>query len=177
VIVEKELPESVAAFVRSWVCDNLQWIYSKGGFLFPHPNNRHSHTPAHAVQDWFCKKRKQLSVIFPSRSFGRIVGYRHYLKLGKLKVNKVEPIYLWSSHLMKRLSGTLIQLFEKDIKFTQEMLSHDDIDVTLNHYVDQATIMENREQKVINKIFDVNFYDNINSESDHVVAVWQKLKN
>jgi hypothetical protein len=74
------------------------------------------------------------------------------------------------------MSGTLIQLIEKDPSFTQAMLCHENIHTTMKHYVDQATILENREARVINKIFDVQFYDAIKEENVTAPAVWDELK-
>lgn len=177
-IVEKELPEAIAALLRAWISDNLEWIYAHEGYVFPHTNNRSLYTPPHSVQDWFCKKRKQLSVRFPGRSFGDILSPRIYKDVKNSVVPKQlsEDTHLWSSHLMKRMSGTLIQLIEKDPKFTQAMLSHENIQTTMKYYVDQATILENREARVINKIFDVNFYDQIKDENITTPAVWDSLK-
>lgn len=36
--------------------------------------------------------------------------------------------------------------------------------------------MENRESRVINKIFDMNFYDQIKEENTKAAAVWDGLK-
>ena len=179
VIVEKEIPESIAVIVRNWVFKNKEWIYSSDGFLFPHTNSRSKHIPAHNVQSWMCKKRLQLCKLFPSRSFGTIIGYRTYNSINKSAVPKqhVEPRYMWSTHLMKRLAGTLIQFVEKDPKFTQAMLSHDDLEVTMNHYVDQATLLENKERKVMNQIFDVNFYESITNTNEIKVPAVFGLKN
>jgi integrase len=177
-IVEKELPESIAALLRSWISDNLEWIYSKEGCVFPHTNNRSLYTPPHSVQDWFCKKRKQLAAMFPKRSFGDIINPICYKNVNNSVIPKhqEEATHMWSSHLMKRMSGTLIQLIEKDPKFTQAMLCHENIHTTMKHYVDQATILENREARVINKIFDVTFYDSIKEENVTAPAVWDELK-
>lgn len=177
-IVEKELPEAIAALLRSWISDNLEWIYSKEGFIFPHTNNRSLYTPPHSVQDWFCKKRKQLAQLFPKRTFADTISPICYKNVNNSVVPKhsEEATHMWSSHLMKRMSGTLIQLIEKDPRFTQAMLCHENIHTTMKHYVDQATILENREARVINKIFDVNFYDSIKEENITAPAVWDELR-
>lgn len=177
-IVEKELPESIAALLRAWIHDNLEWIYSKQGYLFPHTNNRQVFTPPHSVQDWFCKKRRQLAAMFPNRTFNDVISPICYKDVSRSVIPKRNPesTHLWSSHLMKRMSGTLIQLIEKDPRFTQAMLCHENIHTTMKHYVDQATILENREARVINKVFDSAFYDAIKEETITAPAVWDELK-
>jgi hypothetical protein len=116
--------------------------------------------------------------MFPKRTFGDIISPIIYQDITRSVIPKheKEATHMWSSHLMKRMSGTLIQLIEKDPRFTQAMLCHENIHTTMKHYVDQATILENREARVINKIFDVQFYDMIKEENITAPAVWDTLK-
>lgn len=179
VIVEKELPESIAALLRGWIQDNRGFIQEAQGYVFPHrSNNRYWHTQPKHVQDFMIKKRNYLGKIYPERSFKSAIGTAVYKNVdgSPIPKSKVENRYMWSSHLMKRLSGTLIQLIEKNPKFTQAMLSHDNIKVTMTHYCDEAALLERKEGKIMNRIFDQQFYDEILGDNEIAPAVWHNIK-
>lgn len=173
-IVNKEIPESIAAHIRSWIIDNERLINEYGGFLFP-PSHNHKYMPytsPKTMQAWFCSKRRQLIKQFPEKSFSWIESYRHYKN--KNIGGTDEPLYLWRPHLMKRLTGTLIYLATHDPVLVKEMLCHSKLETTYNHYI---AIAENyNKSKVINKVFDADFYDAINDERSIVSAVWNDIK-
>ncbi len=175
-ITEKEIPEAIAAILRSWIADNKNWIYSRAGYIFPHTNNNYIHTPARSLQNWFCKKRKQLVKLFPKRSFGWTIGQTRYKTLNSsIKKNYTENRYMWSTHVMKRIAGTLIYKIGKDPELTRILLSHDDAKVTKKYYIDQALLLEEGEAIMMNKCFDQKFYDSIKGENEQAVAVWHEL--
>lgn len=178
VIERKILPEAIACYVRSWIKDNYSWILENKGFIFPRSHQQKSrffYTSPCVVERWFCKKRKQLSRLFPDKCFDYQIGKKVYNSDKPLKPSRVEPLYLWSSHMFKRFAGTYAYLLTKDVKFVQRLLSHEDLEVTQKHYIDNATIFSDFE-RVNNTLFDVNFYNNIKSENEDIPAVWLEAR-
>lgn len=176
VIEHKIIPEAIAAHLRAWIKYKWKWIQECEGYIFPSYVDKNSHISSRVVQSWLCRKRKQLARLFPDRSFGNTIGMRRYKKYeGRQYKEVTEPLYLWSSHMMKRFAGTYMYLFTKDLVFTQQLLSHESTDVTQKHYVDGATISKDRE-RIKNALFDINFYDKIKDENEKVAAVWNTIK-
>lgn len=175
-ITPQDLPESIAAILRSWIIQNSDKIQEYGGYLFP-PSHNHKyskHVSAKTLQTWFGGKRKQLIKQFPDRSFHWIEGYKNYKKKN-IGSNK-EPINTWRPHLMKRMCGSFLYLTTKDPKLVQEMLNHSKLETTEKHYI--AIINKEIKRKAINNTFDHHFYDGINDDKSLVCAVWdQNLTN
>jgi integrase len=181
-IEQKNLPESISAILRGWIWDNKKRISKSGGWVFPHTNKGYPHKRAVNVDQWCIRKRRQLKKLFPGRSFGWTMSpkpkeYKNYDVFKIKKTPGKEYQHVWTPHLMKRLSGTLIQYVEKNPSFTQAMLSHERVDTTERYYIDQAYLLEEKESKVMNKIFDKNFFDSVVREDESAVSVFEELKS
>ena len=180
VIERKYLPESIAAHLRSWINDNWTWILEYEGYIFPPSKMQKKglHTKPEIVERWMTNKRKILKEKYPQLSFGEITGKRVYNDISnmKFKKSKIENTYLWRTHLMKKFSVTYGYLLEKDLIFAQQLASHEDPRTTQKHYIDGMTVAPpERRVRVKNKIFDLNFYEQIRGENEKVIAVWEKI--
>lgn len=179
-IVIKDIPESIAAYLRVWISDNIESIIYHNGYIFP-PNPIHntSYYSPQAMIHFMSNKRKQLIKLFPDRNFDKIIGFRIYRKDKQLKghtIKKEGNLYLWSTHLMKRFAGTYSYLLTKDPIFTKELLNHKKLSTTEQHYIDPARVLEkNKKVEIINKLFDINFYKAISKENEDIPAVWEEF--
>lgn len=180
-IVRKELPEAIAAILRNWIIENKDYIMDRQGYIFPHrSNNRYCHVqPSHA-QNFFCKKRKILIRSFPERSFGEVEGYKHYKSVenSMCRKERVEKVYIWRTHIFRRLSATFMYLLSKDALLVKGHLNHSDLKTTTQHYIDPCNqFMSDKHRLTLNSLFDKDFYDGVKTSGDSgVVAVWDELK-
>lgn len=178
-IETKEIPESIAAHLRSYIKQNLDRIIYFNGYIFP-PNPVHKtvyYDPKAAIR-WMISKRKQLNSIFPNKGFDKIIGKKFYNRKRRFgKESSPDNIHMWSTHLMKRFAGTYAYLLTKDAMFVKSLLNHEKLETTQRHYIDIARVIENnKRRKVINELFDKNFYDQIKDDNEDMVAVWDDLK-
>ena len=182
VIERKIIPESIAALIRSWISENWNWILEFNNYIFPPSKMQKTglYTKPEIVERWMTNKRKQLAEQFPEKTFLEVIGKTVYKDISnmKFKKNLVENRYLWRTHMMKVFAGTYFYKFTKDLVFVQQLLSHESLKVTEKHYIDGITIAPfKRREKIKNSIFDFNFYENIVSNDEKVIAVWNTIKS
>lgn len=172
---EKHLPETLAAILRNWIKDNLYWIQLKGGYLFPHKsNNKYLHKTPLNARNFLMLKRKQLAFKYPDRSFGDVISYVDYDDIGNLRSTTRQPIFLWRTHLFRKLFASFVYEADKNPVLIKELLAHTRVDVTDKFYI-RGIERQHKERVLLNQIFNENFFDKINDKKENVIAVWQKL--
>ena len=148
---------------------------SKGGFIFPHTNNKSDFTPAKNVINFLIKKRKQLYEHDPSKWSWVLDAYRTVAfsetKNFIMKKEKNEKRYKLSTHGFRRFFITHVS---KNPEEAQKIIKHIDIRTTIG-YRDIYNIIET-EKKLVNDLASPEFLDEISNPIDQLPTVWDHFK-
>lgn len=206
-ISDKELPKSVAPFIKEMVIKNLRWIVHKNGFIFPKNNRYHPsylskdeteykycncpkgtpletchmrfHWSPQTMQVFFQKKRELMHSMFPEMGFKDVFGYTYHGNVSQFNENGGG-----NRRPKYKFSIHTFRALHGTLAhlFDKDPLFSRDCLEHKSYKTTEKHYIKNldfveKRSMFVNKAFGPEYFDIMKIEGSKVVAVWDNLKN